>query len=97
MLDKSVPYEDFEEMTQDMLRQVNLTVEENPTGHSDKNSSDNSSSDDKAPPPKKKQKSSLKSVLKTCGEESDDDNDDIVVVMDTDGEVEEGDDVEDDK
>jgi hypothetical protein len=54
MLDKSVPYEDFEEMNQDMLRQVNLTIEENPTGEGDQNSSDNSSSEDKAPPPKKK-------------------------------------------
>jgi hypothetical protein len=96
MLDKSVPYKDFEEINQDMLRQVNLTIEENPTGDSDKNSSDNSSSEDEAPPPKKKQKSSFKSVLKTSGEESDDDNDNIVEVMDTDGEEEEGDDVEDD-
>ena len=26
-LDRSVPYEDFTEMNQDMLRQVNLTIE----------------------------------------------------------------------
>ncbi len=97
MLDKSIPYEDFEEMNQDMLRWVNLTIEENPTGDGDKNSSDNSSSEDEAPPPKKKQKSSFKSVLKTHGEKSDDNNDDIVEVMDTDGEEEEGDDLEDDK
>jgi hypothetical protein len=90
MLDKSVPYEYFEEMNQDMLRWVNLTIEENPTGDSDTNSSDNSSSEDEAPPPKKKWKSSFKSVLKTCGEESVNDNDDIEKVMDTDGEEEEG-------
>ncbi len=97
MLDKSVPYEDFEEMNQDMLHQVNLTIEENPTGDGDKNSSDNSSSEDKAHPPKKKQNSSFKSVLKTRGEESDDENDDIVEVMHTYGKEEEGDDVEDNK
>jgi hypothetical protein len=85
-LDKSIPYKDFEEMNQDMLHQVDLTIEENPTGDSDENSSNNSSSEDEAPPPKKKQKSSFKSVLKTRGEESDNDNDDIVEVMDTDGE-----------
>jgi hypothetical protein len=96
-LDKSIPYKDLEEMNQDMPRQVNLTIEENSTGDSDKNSSNNSSSEDEAPPPKKKQKSSFKSVLKTCGGESDDDNDDIVEVMDTDGEEEEGDDLEDNK
>jgi hypothetical protein len=96
-LDKSVPYEDFEEMNQDMLRQVNLTIEKNPTGDGDENSSDNSSGEDKAPPPKTKSKSSFKSALKTCGEESDNDNDDIVEVMDTAGEEEEGDDVEDNK
>jgi hypothetical protein len=84
-------------MNQDMLRQVNLTIEENPTGDGDKNSSNNSSSEDEAPPPKKKLKSNFKSVLKTCGEESDDDNYDIVEVMDIDGEEEEGDDVEDDE
>ncbi len=95
-LDKSIPYNDFEEMNQDMLRWVNLTIEENPTGGGDKNSSYNCSSEDKAPPPKKKQKSSFKSVLKSHGEESDYDNDDIVEVMDTDGE-EEGDDAEDNK
>ncbi len=77
-LDKSIPHKDFEEMNQDMLRWVNLTIEENPTGDGNKNSSDNSSSEDKTPPPKKKWKSSFESVLKTCGEESDDDNDDIV-------------------
>jgi hypothetical protein len=96
-LDKSIPDKDFEEMNQDMLRQVNLTIEENPTGDGYENSSDNSFSEDEAPPPKKKQKSSFKSVLKTHGEESDDDNNDIVEVMDTDGEEEEGDVVEDDK
>jgi hypothetical protein len=53
MLDKSIPYEDFEEMNQDMLCWVNLTVEENPTGDGDKNSSDKSSSEDEAPPQKK--------------------------------------------
>jgi hypothetical protein len=53
-LDKSVPYKDFEGMNQDMLCRVSLTIEENPTGDGDKNSSDNSSSEDKAPPPKKK-------------------------------------------
>jgi hypothetical protein len=84
-LDKNVPYKDFEEMNQDMLRQVNLTIEENPTGDVDENSSDNSSSENEAPPTKMKQKSSFKSVLKTRGEESDDDNDDIVEVLDTDG------------
>jgi hypothetical protein len=52
-LDKSIPYKDFEEMNQDMLRWVNLTIEENPTGDGDKNSSNNSSSEDEAPPPKK--------------------------------------------
>jgi hypothetical protein len=50
-LDKSVPHKDFEERNQYMLHQVNLTIEENPTGDGDKNSSDNSSSEDKAPPP----------------------------------------------
>jgi hypothetical protein len=40
-LDKSVPYKDFEEMNQDMLNQVNLTIKENPTGDGDKSSSDN--------------------------------------------------------
>jgi hypothetical protein len=34
---KSVPYKDFEEMNQEMLHQVNLTIQENPTGDSDKN------------------------------------------------------------
>jgi hypothetical protein len=53
-LDKSVPYKDFEEMNQDMLCQVNLTIEENSTGDGDKNSSDNSSSEDEALPPKQK-------------------------------------------
>jgi hypothetical protein len=53
-LDKSIPYEDFEDMNQDMLHQVNLTIEETPTGDNDKNSSDSSSSEDKAPPSKKK-------------------------------------------
>ena len=96
-LDKSVSYKDFEEMNQDILHQVNSTIKENPTCDGDKNSSDNSSSEYKAPSLKKKQKSSFKSVLKTHGEESDDDNDDIVEVMDTDGEEEEGDDVEDNK
>ncbi len=67
MLDKSVPYKDFEEMSQDMLCWVNLTIEENPTGDGDKNSSNNSSSEDEAPPPKKKWKSSFKSVLKLVG------------------------------
>ncbi len=95
MLDKSIPYEDLEEMNQDMLCWVNLTIEENPTGDGDENSSNNSSSEDEAPPPKKKQKSSFKSVLKPRGEERDNDNDDIVEVMDTDGEKDEGDDVED--
>ncbi len=96
---KSVPYEDFKEMNQDMLHEVNLTIQENPTCDGDENSSDTSSSDNKAPPPKKKQKSSFKSVLKTHGKESDNDNDniDIVDLMDTDGEEEEGNDVEDDK
>jgi hypothetical protein len=56
MLDKSVPYKDFEEMNQDMLHQVNLTIEENQTGDDDENSSDNSSSEDEAPPPKKETK-----------------------------------------
>jgi hypothetical protein len=78
-----------------MLRRVNLTIEENPTGDGDENSSNNSSSEDKAPPPKKKQISSFKSVLKTHGKESDNDNDDIVEVMGTDGEEEESDDIED--
>jgi hypothetical protein len=45
----------------------------------------------------KKRKLSFKSVLKTHGEESDDDNKDIVEVMDTPGEEEEGNDVEDNK
>jgi hypothetical protein len=61
---KSIPYEDFEEMNQDMLYQVNLTIQENPTRDGDKNSSSTSSSDNKAPPPTTKQKSSIKSVLK---------------------------------
>ncbi len=96
---KSIPYKDFEEMSQDRLHQVNLTTQENPACDGDKNPSNTSSSDDKAPPPKKKQKSSFKSVLKTCGEESDNDNlyINIVDLMDTDGEEEEGDDVEDNK
>ncbi len=87
MFNKSISCEDFEEMNQDMLHQVNLTIQENPTRDGDKNSSDTSSSDDKAPSSKKKQKSSFKSDLKTCGEESDDDNDDVVIVdlMYTDG------------
>ncbi len=60
MLDRSVPYEDFTKMNQDMLRQVNLTIEKNPTDDGDKSSSESgSSSEDKAPPPKKKQKSSF--------------------------------------
>jgi hypothetical protein len=63
-LDKSISYKDFEEMSQDMLHQVNLTIEENPTEDGDKNTSNNSSSEDKAPHPKKKQKSNFKSVLK---------------------------------
>ncbi len=72
MLDRSVPYKDFTEMNQDMLRQVNLTIEKNSTDEGDKSSSKSgSSSEDEAPPPKKKQKSSFKSVLKTHGEESD--------------------------
>jgi hypothetical protein len=53
-LDKSVPYKDFEEMNQNMLHQVNLTIEENPTGDGEKNSSDNCSGEDEAPPLKKK-------------------------------------------
>ncbi len=47
-LDKSIAYKE------DMLRQVNLTNEENPTGDGDKNSSDNCSSEDEALPPTKK-------------------------------------------
>jgi hypothetical protein len=54
-------------MNIDMLRRVNLTIEENSTGDSDKNSSDNSSSEDKAPPPKKKQKSSFNLSSKLIG------------------------------
>ncbi len=54
MLDRSVPYEDLTEMNQDMLCQVNLTIEENPTDDGDESSSESSSSsEDKAPPPKK--------------------------------------------
>ena len=67
MLDKSIPYEDFEEMNQDMLCWVNLTIEENPTGDGDKNSSDNSSSEDKAPPPKNKQNQVLNLSSKLMG------------------------------
>jgi hypothetical protein len=36
MLDRSVPYEDFTEMNQDMLHQVNLKIEKNPTEDGDK-------------------------------------------------------------
>jgi hypothetical protein len=53
MLDKSVGYEDFEEMNQDILHQVNLTTEENPTVGNKEKSSDSNSSEDEDPPPKK--------------------------------------------
>ncbi len=56
MLDKTIPYKNFEEMNQDMLRQVSLTIEENQSGDGDKNSFDNSSSEDVAPPLKKETK-----------------------------------------
>jgi hypothetical protein len=81
MLDKSVGYKDFEEMNEDILNQVNLTTEENP--------SNSSYNEDEAPAPKKKQKSSFLSVLKTCGEESDNEYDDIVDLEDDDGEEDE--------
>jgi hypothetical protein len=59
-LDQSIPYKDFTEMNQDMLRQVNLTIEKNPTDDSDESSSKSgSSSEDEAPPPKKKPKFSF--------------------------------------
>ncbi len=90
MLDRSVPYKDFTEMNQDMLCQVHLTIEKNPTDDGDESSSKSgSSSEDKAPPPKKKQKSSFKSVLKTHGEESDDENQDVKDLKDTDDDDEE--------
>jgi hypothetical protein len=38
-LDRSVPYEDFTEMNQDMLRQVTLKIEKNPTNDDDESSS----------------------------------------------------------
>jgi hypothetical protein len=89
-LDKSVPYEDFIEMNQDMLCQVNLTIEKNPTDDGDKSSSESgSSSENEAPPPKKKQELSFKSVLKTHGEESDDENQDDIDLKDTDDDEEE--------
>jgi hypothetical protein len=86
MLDKSIGYEDFDEMNQDMLNQVNLTTEEKPTGHSKEKSFDSSYNEDEAPPPKKKTKSSFLSVLKTRGEDSDNEYDDIVDLEDDDGE-----------
>ncbi len=81
MLDKSVGYKDIEEMNQDILNQVNLTTEENP--------SDSSYNEDRAPPPKKKGKSSILSVLKTRGQESGNEYDDIVDLEDDDGEEDE--------
>jgi hypothetical protein len=77
-------------MNQDMQRQVNLTIEKNPTDDGDESSSKNgSSSEDEAPPPKKKQKLSFKSVLKTHGEESDNKNQDVIDLKDTDDDEEE--------
>jgi hypothetical protein len=88
-LDRSVPYKDFIEINQDMLRQVNLTIKKKSTDDGDESSSkSDSSSEDEASPPKKKQKSSFKSVLKTHGEESDDENQDIIDLNDTDDEEE---------
>ncbi len=90
MFDRSIPYKDFTEMNQDMVHQVNLTIEKNPTDDGDESSSkSDSSNEDKAPPPKKKQKSSFKSVLKTHGEESDNENQDIIDLKDTDDDNEE--------
>ncbi len=67
-----------------MLRQVNLTIEKNPTDEGDKSSSESgSSSEDEEPPPKKKQKLSFKSVLNTHGEESDNENQDVIDLKDT--------------
>ncbi len=43
-LDRSIPYENFTEMNQDMLRQVNLTIEKNPTDDGDESSSKSGSS-----------------------------------------------------
>jgi hypothetical protein len=89
-LDRNIPYEDFTEMNQDVLHQVNLTIEKKPTDDGDESSSEGgSSSEDEAPPPKKKQKLSFKSVLKTHGEESDNENQDIIDLQDTDDDEEE--------
>jgi hypothetical protein len=67
-LDRSVPHKDFTEMNQDMLRQVNLTIEKNPTDDGDESSSESvSSSEGKAPPPKKKQKLILNLSSKLIG------------------------------
>jgi hypothetical protein len=84
LLDKSVGYEDFEEMNQDMLHQVNLTTEENPTVENKQKSSDSNSSEDEDPPPPKKRKSSLLSVHKTHEEDSDNEIADIVEVDNSD-------------
>ena len=43
-LDRSIPYEDFTEMNQGMLCQVNLTIEKNPTDDGDESSSKSGSS-----------------------------------------------------
>jgi hypothetical protein len=90
MLDRSVPYQDFTEMNQGMLPQVDLTIKKNPTDDGDESSSESgSSSEDEAPPPKKKNKPSFKSVLKIHGEESDDENQDGIDLKDADDEDEE--------
>jgi hypothetical protein len=66
-LDKYIPYKDFEEMNQDMLRQVNLTIEENQTGNGDKNSFNNSSSEEEAPLPKRNKNQVLNLSSKLVG------------------------------
>jgi hypothetical protein len=95
-LDKSVPYEDFEEMNQDMMCQVNLSIEEKQVTVT------------KTHPTiflvrttlllqKRNKNQVLNLSSKLMGRKVTMTNDDIVEVMDTDGEEEEGDDVEDNK
>jgi hypothetical protein len=58
MFDKSIGYEDFEEMNQDILHQINLKNEEtetNPTLHKEHKPSESRNSEDEAPPPNKKE------------------------------------------
>ncbi len=94
MLDKSVGYENFEEMNQDILHQINPTNEktkEKTTSRKEDKPLESSNSEDKAPPPNKKRKSGLlPSMHKTDEKDSDNDSEEIEQV-DTDEEEDDDD------